>query len=138
VPFFIREGAVLPIYPVMQWTGEKPIEELTLYVYYKNGKETSTLYEDAGEGYDYQQDVYSLKRYETMGTETNFTLLQTMEGSYIPTYSSVKVYLVGFPTFLKRCTVDGHEMPIKEIRLRDRSLYTLVVTPRFETIEWNA
>jgi alpha-glucosidase len=138
VPFFIREGAVLPIYPVMQWTGEKPIEELTLYVYYKNGTEKSHLYEDSGDGYDHLNEVYSLKYFETAGTDTKFTLHQRVEGTYIPTYSAVKVYLVGFPTFLKRCSVDGVEMPIKEIRLRDRSLYTLSITPGFETIEWNA
>jgi hypothetical protein len=83
-------------------------------------------------------EVYSLKYFETAGTDTKFTLHQRVEGTYIPTYSAVKVYLVGFPTFLKRCTVDGVEMPIKEIRLRDRSLYTLSITPGFETIEWNA
>ncbi|MBK6931411.1 MAG: hypothetical protein IPH12_11295 [Saprospirales bacterium] len=35
IPFFVREGAVLPTYPVLQYTGEKPVEELTLYVYFK-------------------------------------------------------------------------------------------------------
>lgn len=138
IPFFVREGAVLPVYPVMQHTGEKPIEELTLYVYYKNGVEISHLYEDAGEGYDYQAGVYSLKYFETFGTERRFVLKQSIQGAYIPSYSQLKVYLVGFPDFVKKCTVDGVEMPIKEIRVRDRSLYTLQIKPLFETIEWDA
>jgi alpha-glucosidase len=52
IPFFVKEGAVMPIYPARQHTAEQ-FSELTLYIYYKNGSETSHLYEDAGEGYDY-------------------------------------------------------------------------------------
>ena len=136
IPFFIREGAVLPVYPIRQWTGEKPVDELTLYVYYKNGLETSHLYEDAGEGYAYRNNDFSLKIFETEGKNGDFTLRQRKEGDFEPSYDKVKVYLVGFPTFVKHCTVDGSEIPIKEIRLRDRSLYTLVVAPSFERIEW--
>ena len=137
IPFFIREGAVLPVYPVRQWVNEKPVDELTLYVYYKNGLETSHLYEDEGEGYGYQEDQWSLKIFETQGANGDFTLRQRKEGNYEPAYKKVKIYLVGFPAFVKQCTVDGEEMPIKEIRLRDRSLYTLNIAPEFETIAWH-
>jgi hypothetical protein len=137
VPFFVREGAVLPVYPTRQHTGE-PVDELTLYVYYKNGLETSHLYEDAGEGYAYKSGGFSLKIFETAGKNGAFTLRQRKEGDHSPGYSKVKIYLVGFPAFVKKCAVDGTELPIKEIRLRDRSLYTLSIRPDFETIEWNS
>ena len=137
IPFFVREGAVLPIYPARQWTDEKPVEELTLYVYYKNGRETSHLYEDAGEGYAYQRGEYCLQFFESEGSETGFTLRQRREGNFLPTYTRVKIYLVGFPTFARQCRVDGQEAPIKEIRLRDRSLYTLMTSPDFSEIVWN-
>jgi alpha-glucosidase len=136
IPFFVREGAVLPIYPAQQWTDEKPVDELTLYAYYKNGAETSHLYEDAGEGYAYQTGEYSLKFFEAEGSETGFTLRQRREGNFQPAYTRVKIYLVGFPTFARQCRVDGEETPIKEIRLRDRSLYTLVTSPDFSEIVW--
>lgn len=138
IPFFVREGAVLPVYPIRQWTGERPVDELTLYVYYKNGLETSRLYEDAGEGYAYQSGEYRLKTFETEGADGLFVLRQQQEGNWKNSYDTVKIYLVGFPAFVKRCTVDGVEMPIKEIRLRDRSLYTLSLAPDFIRIEWNA
>jgi hypothetical protein len=38
--------------------------------------------------------------------------------------------------YVKSCLVDGKEMPIKELKLRERSLYTLTITPEFEKIEW--
>ena len=136
IPFFVREGAVLPVYPIRQWTGERPVEELTLYVYYKNGLETSHLYEDAGEGYDYQNGGYSLKQWNTEGRNTQFTLRQTASGTFAVTYEKAKIYLVGFPTYVTGCQVDAVDIPIKEIKLRDRSLYTLVVAADFQIIEW--
>jgi alpha-glucosidase len=138
IPFFVREGAVLPVYPVRQWTGEKPVDELTLYVYYKNGTETSSLYEDEGEGYGYQNGLFSLKTFRTEGTEDRLSVEQTTEGDWKIPYERVKIYLVGFPTYVRHCEVDGEEMPIKELRLRERSLYTLDVRPDFKTITWNA
>ncbi|MBK7936921.1 MAG: DUF4968 domain-containing protein [Lewinellaceae bacterium] len=138
IPFFVKEGAVLPVYPVRQWTAQAPIDELTLYVYYKNGMETSHLYEDRGEGYGNREADFSLKIFETDGKDSDFTLRQRKEGAYEPAYRSVKIYLVGFPDFVKKCTVDGQDVPIKEIRLRDRSLYTLLVSPEFKNISWHA
>ena len=138
IPFFVREGAVLPVYPIRQWTGEKPVDELTMYVYYKNGVETTHLYEDEGDGYNHQDKTFSLKIFETEGTGHVFTLRQHKEGDFAPTYETVKIYLVGYPDFVRKCTVDDLEIPIKEIRLRDRSLYTLTVSPAFEKIQWES
>ena len=136
IPFFVREGAVLPVYPIRQWVNERPVDELTLYVYYKKGVETSHLYEDAGEGYAYQDDEFSLREWKTEGKDAHFILRQTISGKFPVTYQQAKIYLVGFPMFVKQCTVDGLEIPIKEIKLRDRSLYTLIVKADFQTIDW--
>ena len=138
IPFFVRAGAVLPTYPVRQWTGERLVDELTLYVYFKNGEENSQLYEDEGEGYAYLDGHYSVKSWETIGNHECFSLRQNVEGQWTPPYKTVKIFLVGFPSFVRRCTVDDAEMPIKEIRLRDRALYTLTVAPDFKQITWNA
>lgn len=137
IPFFVRAGAVMPTYPLRQWTGEKVVDELTLYVYYKNGTERSLLYEDAGEGYRYQQGEYCLTTFQTEGTVDGFVLQRAVEGNWQLTYTQVKIYLVGFPVFAKKCIVDGQEMPIREIRLRDRSLYTLNVGSTFNKIIWS-
>jgi alpha-glucosidase len=121
---------------VRQWTGQKPIEELTLYVYFKQGREESTLYEDAGEGYEYQDGDYCLQQFSTLGEGKNFRLERKETGKFQVTYKTVKLYLVGFPAFVGACRVNGQEVPIKEIRLRDRSLYTLNVPSDFEVVVW--
>jgi alpha-glucosidase len=137
IPFFVREGAVLSTYPVRQHTAE-PVQELTLYVYFREGKEQSVLYEDAGEGFDYQQDAYLKSTFEVEGNEQQIHLSRQTEGRWKPTYQTIKIYLVGFPTFVRHCKVDGLSVPIKEIRLRERSLYTLQVDPNFKLIQWLA
>jgi alpha-glucosidase len=137
IPMFIRAGAVLATYPTRQHVDE-PMDELTLYAYYDTQKVTTQLYEDAGEGFDYQQDMYALSTFDTLGTATDFCLNRSVKGHWKSAYTHVKVYLIGFPTYVKTCTVDGVPQPIKEIRLRDRSLYTLTISPDFERIEWKA
>lgn len=136
IPFFVREGAVLPIYPIRQWTSERPVDELTLYVYYKNGLEISELYEDAGEGYEFLEGNFSLKKFETSGDAASFSLRQTGSGDWRPSYPTVKILMIGLPFFAKTCAVDGAEIPIREIRLRERSIYTLSLSPDFSEISW--
>jgi alpha-D-xyloside xylohydrolase len=58
IPLYIREGAIIPIGPEIQYTGEKSAETVVLYVYCgQNG--SFTLYEDEGSNYDYEKGAYS-------------------------------------------------------------------------------
>jgi alpha-glucosidase len=40
---FVKAGAIIPKYPIQQYVGELAFEELTLDVYYKEGKEKSVV-----------------------------------------------------------------------------------------------
>jgi alpha-glucosidase len=53
---FIK-GAIIPKYPVQQYVGELEFDELTLDLYYKEGKEKSVVYEDAQDGYDKKRQI---------------------------------------------------------------------------------
>lgn len=58
LPLFVREGAIIPYGPDMQYSDEKAPAEITLYVYAgKNGK--FTLYEDEGVNYNYEKGKYA-------------------------------------------------------------------------------
>ena len=135
IPFFVREGAVMVTYPIRQTTAT-PIDEITLYCYYKNGSETSTLYEDEGEGMEYLTDKYALSTFISEGDAEKYTLNWLKTGQWKTENRKIKIYLIGFPTFARKCLVDGVEKPVKEIRLRERSLYTLIVETDFSTISW--
>lgn len=58
IPLYVREGAILPAGPDMQYSDEKKAEEITLFVYGgQNG--TFTLYEDEGVNYNYEKGAYA-------------------------------------------------------------------------------
>ncbi|WFU44149.1 glycoside hydrolase family 31 protein [Bradyrhizobium sp. CB82] len=59
-----RPGSVIPTGPSMQHTDEKPLDPLTLLVSLdEQGKASGSLYEDAGDGFDYLKDGYRLTTY---------------------------------------------------------------------------
>lgn len=60
----VRGGAILPLGPVMEFTSEKPLDPLTLVVSLdETGYAEGLLYEDDGDGFDYQAGDYRLARY---------------------------------------------------------------------------
>ncbi len=59
VPMFVKAGSILPLAPEMQYVGEKDWSELELRVY-PGADGSFTLYEDEGDGYNYEKGLYSL------------------------------------------------------------------------------
>ena len=58
IPVFVREGAIIPFGPAMEWSDEKPAELINLYVY--EGQDGSfQLYEDEGTNYNYEKGKYA-------------------------------------------------------------------------------
>ena len=58
IPVFVREGAIIPFGPAMEWSDEKPAELINLYIYAgQDGK--FQLYEDEGTNYNYEKGKYA-------------------------------------------------------------------------------
>lgn len=58
IPLFVKEGAIIPFGPEIQYTDEKKPEQITLYLFAgKNGN--FTLYEDEGVNYNYEKGAYA-------------------------------------------------------------------------------
>ncbi|MGB8490591.1 MAG: TIM-barrel domain-containing protein [Bacteroidales bacterium] len=58
IPLFVKEGSIIPIGPLMQFTEEKPADPITLRVY--TGKNCAfTLYEDENTNYNYEKGACS-------------------------------------------------------------------------------
>jgi alpha-glucosidase len=56
---YLRGGAILPTGPVMQFTSERPLDELTLLVCLdESNKASGTLYEDDGEGWAFRDGQF--------------------------------------------------------------------------------
>ena len=130
IPLFVRKGAVIPNYPVQQYTGEQQFEQITLRVYL--GEHTSKLYEDAGEGYDYQTGSYSLRTFTTVLKEGQYSIRQQQSGSYQNSYSSFEIQVFGLPLACTQASVDGD---IVSLEVEEQAPFkSLVVPADFETI----
>ena len=58
IPVFARAGSIIPLGPDVQYSSEKPWDELEVLVY--TGADGSfTLYEDEGDGYGYESGAFS-------------------------------------------------------------------------------
>jgi alpha-glucosidase len=57
---YVRSGAIIPFGPVMQYRGEKPMNEITLYIFPDQNGSEFNFYEDDGTSFEYLQGKYSL------------------------------------------------------------------------------
>jgi alpha-glucosidase len=106
-PLYIKAGAIIPLYPVQQFVGEKSFNEITLKVYYGAGKEESKLYEDDHDGYQYENGDFRLSTFETSSSNGTYKINQSFLGDFQPKYQRFKLELIGFGR-IKSITVDGH------------------------------
>jgi len=58
MPLYVRAGNIVPIGPAMEWSDEKPAEDLLLVVY-AGADADFTLYEDDGLTYGYEKGAFS-------------------------------------------------------------------------------
>ena len=58
VPMFVRAGSIVPLGPEMQYVGEKSWDNLEMRIY-PGADGSFTLYEDEGDGYNYEKGVYA-------------------------------------------------------------------------------
>ncbi len=76
----VREGGIVPLGPIMEFSSEKPLDPLTLVVSLDTrGQATGTLYEDAGDGFGYQKGEYLLTTYQAKqeGDKITVSILKT-------------------------------------------------------------
>ncbi|MEX0361963.1 MAG: TIM-barrel domain-containing protein, partial [Allomuricauda sp.] len=117
IPMFIKEGAMIPKYPVQQYVGEKAITELAIEVYFKEGIEISEVYEDQQDGYDYKKGRYSLRRFRLRGKENELIIQQFKDGNFITPYEKIKLTFHGLPFQIGVVELDNEQVDPKDIKL---------------------
>ena len=133
MPIFIRAGAVIPEYPVMQYVGEKNIDEVLLNIYYSNYEVNSFFFEDHGDTFAYEQDIYSEKKFIVKGTDRSLIIEQKLEGLYTPNYEWYNYHLIGIPFGVKKVSIDGIE--IKDYAIDDRNSLHFKSNKNFSEIQ---
>ncbi|MBU0742658.1 DUF5110 domain-containing protein [bacterium] len=89
-------GHILPLGPVVQWSGERPLDELELVVCLDDeGKAEGLLYEDAGEGFGYREGAYRLTRFTAQTREGEVVVsADVVEGNWARSGRMVTVRLL--------------------------------------------
>jgi alpha-glucosidase len=92
MPIFLREGAVLPTWPVMNHVGERPVDPLTLDVFPGASASRDTLYEDDGRSFAYLDGGYARTPVELSrnGRVVRLRIGQRL-GSYVPAPRSYRL-----------------------------------------------
>jgi alpha-glucosidase len=134
IPLFIREGAVIPTWPQMQYVGEKVIREVTLHIYYKEGNETSWMYMDDGDNMGYKRGQSSLIKFEIKGQKNDFKIWRNAMGSFpADRIEKYKFIVTGLPFKSSELEIDGKAQKIGE-RNRAMGKIKFTVDKNFHTI----
>ncbi len=80
MPLYVKAGSILPLGPDVQYTGEKPWDNLDIIVYPGTDAEF-TLYEDEGDNYNYEKGIYSTITFK-WNDKTRTLTIGKRQGSY--------------------------------------------------------
>ena len=116
MPIFIKEGAIIPKYPIQQYVGEKTIESVILDVYYKEGKEQSQLFDDAHDGYDYTKGRYSYRTFKLLGKSNELIIQQHKEGKFNAAYKTFELRIHGLPFEINEIQLDNVSVPLEHVK----------------------
>lgn len=61
IPLFVREGGIIPMAEGLQYADQQPAGKLEIHVY-PGADGAFACYEDAGDGYEYEQGAYAVTR----------------------------------------------------------------------------
>lgn len=122
MPIYVKEGAIIPKYPIQQYVGEKSFNELRLDVYFKLGKEASQVYEDAHDGYDYTKGRYCLRDFNVLGKKNSLLIKQFKSGKFVTPYNNFEINLIGLPFAIKSIEIDNESVDLKSVLNKDSML----------------
>jgi alpha-glucosidase (family GH31 glycosyl hydrolase) len=122
IPVYVRAGAVIPLGPAMQYTGEKPVDPLSVRIYAFAPQDVAaapkqsefTLYEDDGLTNAYQRGEFqrTALRFEQSDGKVRFAISsESGNGSYFRTpLRGYQLRFYGLPSAVARVFIDGREI----------------------------
>lgn len=125
MPIFVKEGAIIPKYPVQQYVDEKEFNEVTLDIYYKQGKETSLFFDDAHDGFDYTKGRYSLRNFTLTGSENDLVIHQYKSGKFTANYTSFKLVFHGLPFSISNIEINNKEVPLNTLVFENENSFVI-------------
>ena len=92
IPLYVRAGSILPLGPEIQYASEKPAGPIELRIY-RGADGTFNLYQDAGDGYDYEKGAHTTIPFRW--SESTRTLsIGNREGAYSEMPAHIQINIV--------------------------------------------
>jgi alpha-glucosidase len=104
---YVRANTPVPLGPPLAHEGERPADPLTWLIFVASASNAAgAVYEDSGEGFDYENGVYARTTVSCVTGSTQVLRVAVREGSFVSAHTSVEfdVRGVGRPT---EVAVDG-------------------------------
>ncbi|UGB39475.1 TIM-barrel domain-containing protein [Frateuria soli] len=109
IPLYIRDGAIIPVAPVMDHVGQHPLTELAVELFPAAHATRFDYYDDDGKTYGYEQGEYFLQSMQLEAREGSVAFaIAAPQGSYQP---ALKSWLLKF-----------HGKPAQAVRSNGRAL----------------
>jgi alpha-glucosidase len=111
MPLYVRAGSVLPLGPVLQYSGEWPPEVLHLHVYPGQGE--SWLYEDDGHSLAYRSGDFQATRFRCeTAAGGSLAIRRQVEGPFNPGYDRFEIHVHGQEAAPQQVLVDGQAVDV--------------------------
>ncbi|HZX70381.1 MAG TPA: TIM-barrel domain-containing protein [Rhodanobacter sp.] len=113
IPLFVREGAIIPMQPPMDYVGEKPLTEVTVEVFPSDQRSTFDYYDDDGTTYAYEHGAWFSQTLATQRQGNTVTFeTDAASGSFKP---ALRFYLLKIHgAAAGKVSVDGKALPQQE------------------------
>jgi alpha-glucosidase (family GH31 glycosyl hydrolase) len=107
-PLYVRANTAVPMGPEMAHTGERALDPLSLLLYPTEGAGESVLYEDAGDGFEYENGEYAQRTVVCEGSAGSVSVrLGERHGSFVPEREELRLELRSFGTAPESVAVNG-------------------------------
>lgn len=115
IPLFVRAGGIIPIGPDVQYSNEKPWDDMEIRVF--AGDDGSfTLYEDEGDNYNYEKGAFSTIEF-TWNDKSHTLTIGARKGEYPGMLKSRIFHIIlisnGQTTATREVTYTGARIPVK-------------------------
>jgi alpha-glucosidase len=110
-PLYVKANTAVSMGPEMDHTGERAVDPLTLLLYPTEGASESVQYEDAGDGFGYEDGEYARRTLYCEESRGRVTVrLGEREGSFVPEREELRLELRGFGSAPESVAVNGESV----------------------------
>ena len=111
VPALLKAGFVLPVWPVMQYVGQRPLETIELWLGFSTESSiTSSIYLDEHDGLNYKVGLYKKIVFEYNYERNLIRINIRSQGDYQTTITNFVFKLIGIEESIQKITYNGEDL----------------------------